>query len=211
MKVWIIAKTHQGGVACVHGLTEENQNVRLLQPNESYPFAHTKFDVGQTWDLTFSPSSRRIPPHSENVVVKQWKQLGSEPDLRTVLLERVRPWQGGPDQLFDGFLKTVMHTDNAFISERDAFPHKSMGYWLPDAPLIKWDRSQGRFGYRYCTPAKELVIDYTGFTQPISKIPAGTLVHVALHPWWTPSNDLAVDKNSRVEKRCYLYVAGWYL
>jgi hypothetical protein len=83
----------------------------------------------RVFDLTLSPAPWCLPPHEENVVVTSWKQLGSEPDLRTVLLERVQPWQGGPDQLFDGFLKTVMLTSNAFISEREAFPHKSMGYW----------------------------------------------------------------------------------
>jgi hypothetical protein len=31
----------------------------------------------------------------------------------------------------------VLNTTNAFISERDAFPHRSMGYWLPDASLTK--------------------------------------------------------------------------
>jgi hypothetical protein len=31
MKVWIVARSHYQGSAYVHGLTEENQNIRLLQ------------------------------------------------------------------------------------------------------------------------------------------------------------------------------------
>jgi hypothetical protein len=211
MKTWIVAKTHYGGSACVHGFTEENQHVRLLQPNGAYPSAHTRFEVGQIWDLELAPSPRRVLPHIEDVIVRKWKQIGSEPNLREVLLEHVKPWQGGPDQLFEGFLRSVMNTNNAFISERDAFPHVSMGYWLPDAPLIKWYDTEDRLCYRYYTPARELITNYTGFIQPIFKVPAQTLVHVALRPWWTPSNKLAPNKDSIVERRCYLYIAGWYL
>ena len=164
MKSWIVAKTHFRGFACVHGLTEENRHIRLLQPNGAYPSTHTRFEVGQIWDLELAPSSRLVSPQIENVIVTRWKQLGSEPALREVLLERVNPWRGGPDQLFGGYLRSVMNTNNAFISERDAFSPGSIGYWLPDAPLIKWSGTEDRFCYRYFTPDRELITDYTGFT-----------------------------------------------
>jgi hypothetical protein len=211
MKVWIVAKTHYRGAACVHGLTEDNQYVRLLRANGAYPSARTRFEVSQVWDLSFAPSLHRVPPHIEDVLVTGWKQLGPESNLRAALLERVHPWQGGPDHLFDGFLRSVMHTTNAFISERDAVPHKSMGYWLPDAPLTKWHDDEGRLCYRYYTTERELITEYTGYARPIFQIPAQTLVHVALHPWWTPANRWAPTEDSRVERRCYLYIAGWYL
>jgi putative nucleic acid modification protein with dual OB domain len=211
MKVWIVAKTHYKGTACVHALTEANEPIRLLQANGTYPSARTRFEAGQAWDLTVAPSPNRIPPHLEDVIVTGWKQLEPEPDLRAVLLERVQPWRGGPDQLFEGLLRTVMHTTNAFISERDAFPHKSMDYWLPDAPLVAWHDAQGRLCYRYYTPERELITDYTGYARPIFSIPAQTLVHVALHRWWTPANRWAPGESSRVERRCYLYIAAWYL
>ena len=211
MKVWIVAKAHWRGAACVHGLTEDNQNIRLLRSDGLYPSARTNFEIGQVWDLTFSPSPHRIPPHMEDVIVTGWKQLEPEPNLHAVLLERVTTWRGGPDQLFEGYLRSIMHTTNAFISERDAFPHKSMGYWLPDAPLVAWHDDEDRLFYRYYTPARELIINYTGYARPIFTIPAQTLIHVALHPWWTPANAWAPNKDSRVERRCYLYIASWYL
>jgi hypothetical protein len=92
MKAWIVAKTHSRGSACIHGLTEENQHIRLLQPNGAYPSTHTRFDVGQIWDLELAPSPHLVPPHIENVIVIKWKYLGSEPNLREMLLERVNPW-----------------------------------------------------------------------------------------------------------------------
>jgi hypothetical protein len=173
--------------------------------------ACTKFDIGQTWALTFYPLSRQSPPHIEDVIVTQWKQLDPEPNLREILLEQVTPWQGGPNQLFGGYLKSIMNTDNTFISERDAFPYVSMGYWLPDAPLIKWHDDNNRLCYRYYGSVGELKIDYTGFAKPVFKVVEQTLVHVALHPWWSPSNTLAQNKDSMVERRCYLYIAGWYM
>jgi hypothetical protein len=39
MKVWIVAKTHSKGPACVHSLTEGNQHIRLSQPNGTYPMS----------------------------------------------------------------------------------------------------------------------------------------------------------------------------
>ena len=211
MKIWIVAKTHHRGSACVHGLTEDHHHIRLLRTNGTYPSARTAFEVGQVWDLTFSSSPHRVPPHMEDVLVTGWKQLEPEPDLRKVLLERVTPWRGGPDQLFDGYLRSVMHTTNAFISEHDAFPHTSMGYWLSDAPLTRWHDAEDRLCYRYYTPAREVIIDYTGYARPIFQILAQTLIHVALHPWWAPENRWAPNEESRVERRCYLYIAGWYL
>lgn len=210
MKVWIVAKTKAKGSTCVHGLTEENHNIRLLQHNGSYPSAHTTFAVGQVWDLTFHPSPSRTTPHMEDVLVTRWHQLDPEPNLRASLLGRITPWRGSPDQLFAGKLRSVMNTHNVFLSERDTFPPVSMGYWLPDAPLITWHGPQERLCYRYCTPKQEVVTDYLGFDQPLFEIPAHTLVHVALYRWWTPSNDLAVKESSHVERRCYLSIAGWY-
>src|SRR6266576_3395388 len=117
MKVWIVAKTKAKGSTCVHGLTEENHNVRLLQHNGRYPSTHTTFAVGQVWDLTFHPSPSRTTPHMEDVLVTVWHQLDPEPNLRASLLGRITPWRGSPDQLFAGKLRSVMNTHNVFLSE----------------------------------------------------------------------------------------------
>jgi hypothetical protein len=222
MKVWIVAKIRHQEAACIHGLTEEKQNIRLLQPNGTYPSSRTKFEVGQIWDLVFTPLSRRIPLHLEDVIVKGWKYLGDESNLQAMLLEKVDTWRGGPLQLFEGYLKggdedIRWKTNTPFISERDTLPSPvSIGYWLPDVPLIKWHDAEDRLCYRYYNPAgryfeRELLIDYRGFTHPIFKIPAQALVHVALHSWWVPSNDWYKDEESKVKRRAYLYLAGWYI
>ena len=109
MKVWIVARSHHQGSAHIHGLTEENLHIRLLQPNGAFPSARTSaFAPGQTWDLTFAPAHRSFP-NSEDVLVTKWKQLDPEPHLLACLSERVIPWRGGPDQLFAGQVEDRAH------------------------------------------------------------------------------------------------------
>lgn len=216
MKVWIVSKIYKKGYAWVHGLTEENQNVRLLRAEGSYPSQQSKFQKGQIWDLTFHKSSHIEPPHIEDVIVTNWKYLGEEAHLRDVLMERVTPWKGDIDELFNGFLKSIMYDDKPFISDRTKFPHISMGFWPADAPLIKWHIQRSIFDpeklvYRYYTPEATRYIEYKGFATPTFKISEQTLVHVFLSDWWTPANLLAPSKDSMVERRCYLQISDWYL
>ncbi len=217
MNVWIVSKIRGSRYAWVHGLTEENQSIRLLRPDGSYPLEQTKFDVGQIWDLTFHKSYQTIPPHVEDVIVTGWKFIGQEGNLRDVLMQRTTPWKGGVDQLFNGYLRHIMYENHAFISERTNFPHISIGYWLLDAPLIKWhesdflDDTHEYLCYRYYTVEKEFIIDYVGFAKPIFKIPEQTLIHVLLNKWWIPSSAFAPSDDSKVEKRCYLQISDWYL
>jgi hypothetical protein len=53
--------------------------------------------------------------------------------------------------------------------------------------------------------AYEWLIEYAGFAPPLTAIPARTLVHLALFPWWLPSNAYTSTADSRVPKRAYLY------
>ncbi|QBD79845.1 hypothetical protein EPA93_29250 [Ktedonosporobacter rubrisoli] len=212
VKVWIVAKSRPPAAIVVHGLSEDGQHIRLRQPDGSYLSAHTSFAVGQIWDLTFHPAPRRVAPHVEDVIVTRWQQLEPEPDLLSHLLARVKPWEGGPDKLFAGHLRSEMNKNKPFISERDPIAPISMGYWRPDVSLIKWHDADRRVCYRYYTPDKELLIHYSDLSNsPISMLPAHTLVHVAFSPWWTPGNKYAWDKSSQVERRCYLSIAGYYL
>jgi len=211
LKTWIVAKKHFYELASVYALTEEGQHIHLLQPNGSHLSVNTKFDVGQIWDLTFRPAPRLIPPHVEDVIVTQQKFLDQETQLHSLLLQRASVKKGGPDQLFQGCLKTVIGDNKPFIDQNTRFPHISMDYWLPDAPLIKWPDEEGRIYYRYYVSGKEAIIQYTGLAKPTFKIPEQTLVHVSLGTWWKPSNLLAVRETSKVPERCYLQISGWYM
>jgi len=90
MKVWIVAKNKSKESTCVHGLTEENQNIRLLQRNGSYPSTHTKFAVGQVWDLTFHPAPSRTTPRIEDIIMTGWHQIDPETNLPAHMLPVTR-------------------------------------------------------------------------------------------------------------------------
>jgi len=205
-RVLIVAKTHLGNDACVGGLAlDTNRNVRLLRPGGLHQPENTPFEVGQIWEVDFRPVSRVTPPHIEDVIVTEEQYIGQQPNLRDFLLERVQPWHGGPEKLFDGML--VLEGLSGYISRRKGIPTCSVGFWLPDSSLIMtlknnkpsyqiMDGNGSRFG-------RSFAIKYVGFAPPKYRIPAGSLLRVSLARWWVQS-----EVN---EERCYLQLSGWYL
>ena len=209
-RVLIVAKTRMGSAAaCVGGLTRDtNKSIRLLRPGGSNQPINTNFDVGQVWDLDFHQPSEVTLPHVEDVIVTNERYIGQSPNLRSTLMQRVQPWQGGPKELFDGLL--VFDNRSSYISRAGGIPKCSTGYWLPNDQLtlnysnnkpyyqIKHVIAVGNSHYR-----ATLWISYVGFANPIQLIPVDTLVRVSLARWWTPPG--------APEERCYLQLSGWYL
>ncbi len=205
-RVLIVAKTHMNNAACVSGLTiETNKGIRLLRSNGFNQQIDTKFEVGQVWELDFHPASKIISPHIEDVIVTRERFIGQYTNLVSLLMERVQPWQGEPDQLFDGLL--IVDRTSAYISKSRGIPNCSTGYWLPNSPLNltqKNEKSYYQIMYETHNPYQgTLSIRYVGFTAPIQHIPAHTLIRVSLARWWMPTG---VD-----DERCYLQLSGWYV
>ena len=208
-RVLIVARTRMSNDACVGGLAlDSNRNVRLLRPGGLHQPENTSFDVGQVWELDFHQPSRITPPHVEDVIVTKEHYIGKQPDLRNFLMQRVQTWQGGPDKLFDGLL--VLESASGYICRRKGIPNCSVGYWLPDNSLtmtyknnkpsyqMEYRNEESRSHYR-----RAFSIKYVGFSDPIYRIPVGSLVRVSLARWWVQSE---AD-----EERCYLQLSGWYL
>lgn len=205
-RVLIVAKTRMSNAACVSGLTRDtNRSIRLLRPDRSNQPTNTSFDVGQVWELEFHQSPHIIPPHIEDVIVTRERYIGPQANLRTILMQRIRPWQGEPDQLFDSLL--VIDNTRGYISRSAGIPKNSTGYWLPNRQLTLTHRN-GKPYYQikydiYNQYQETLLIPYVGFADPIQQIPLNTLIRVSLARWWIPSG---VN-----EERCYLQLSGWYL
>src|SRR5437899_10679778 len=76
MKVLIVAKTRRGAGACVGGITESGQSVRLIahdtQQNEH---AGLEYEVGEVWEIDSAPDPQIIPPHVENIIVQPANRL----------------------------------------------------------------------------------------------------------------------------------------
>ena len=208
-RVLIVAKTRMGSFACVGGLTcDTNKSIRLLRPDGSNQPADTPFDVGQVWALEFHQPSKVTSPHVEDVLVTKKKFVGQQSNLRNILLQRVQPWRGGPEQLFDGLF--VIENTRCYICRSRGIPNCSTGYWLANAPISlnsnykkQYYELKHEFSARNRSYQVTLSIPYVGFAAPIPIISADTLIRVSLARWWQ-----SIEMS---EERCYLQLSGWYL
>lgn len=140
MRVLIVAKTRMNGTACVGGFAlKYNRNVRLLQPNGANQPQDTPYEVGDIWELNAWPKHDVVAPHVEDVIVDSGWRVGHQDNIRSYLLARVRPWQGGPDQLFDGLLRFTQN-GSGYICRRHTLPKGSVGFWLPSCDLRRSDQ-----------------------------------------------------------------------
>lgn len=193
MNVLIVSKTHYSNEACVGGLTEGGESVRLKREDGSFPNLN-QYEIGQIWDMDFIPHPEPLP-HVETVHVTRQNYLGVQPGLRQLLLESVACPHGSVDVLYDGRLGRT-GSGSHYVSSRLGVPQYSTGFWLPDRDLTFRD---GYYHYSYSSRLK-----YAGVAAPVPAIPAGTLVRVSLARWWSPNED-------EIEQRCYLQLSGWYV
>lgn len=199
-RVLIVAKTRMKSGICVSGLVRSsNKGVRLVPQNRQNQPSDSVFEMGQVWDIEYQEVTDVEPPHTEDVIVLHQHYVGNVSNLRGTLIQRVKPWQGGPESLFDGMLTLDEH--KAYILRSGLLPNYSTGYWIPDRPLVmKCVNNKVRYSVNYSNNTSTLSIPFVGLVSPINQISPGTLVRVSLARWLPPYND-----------RCYLQVSGWYL
>ena len=201
MKVLIVAKTHMAGAFCIGGLARDtNQNIRLLQADGLQQPVDTPYEVGQVWEIEFTPSDHIRPPHLEDVLVSQHVHLGKVSNIKGTLLDRVPVWRGEVKNIFEGLIQ-LTEARSGYISAKTGVPTQSVGFWLIDRTLTETEYRQK---VRYYTADYSLKIPYVGVAEPVDQLQAGTLLRVSLSRWWAP-----YDKTN-IEERCYLQLSGWY-
>jgi len=76
VKVLIVAKTRRGVGACVGGITAEGRSVRLIAHDAAQnERAGLEFEIGEVWEIDTDKDPDVIPPHIENVIVRQARRL----------------------------------------------------------------------------------------------------------------------------------------
>ena len=204
MKVVIVAKTRMGRGACIGALTFDGRSLRLIavdhETNEQF---NQDYQVGDVWEIDAIEDNEIIPPHIENVIVLQKQYLAPITGIVDLIEAKMPPVYGGVDHLFDG-LSQAQNAGARFIARQRGLPEFSTMFWRPDKTLIR-DEDQKRIRYRY--PGKDggSTLTFVGFQEPLSEIPAGTLVRVSLAHWWRPK------EKPEAELRCYLQISGWFL
>lgn len=208
MKVLIVSKTHMKTGVCVGGITPEGRFVRLLdsfghnQPNDC------PFKIKELYEITFKEKQSLIPPHTEDILVENFKFLGRLKDhirmIDYITSIKANICKGNIDNLFDKSLNFTTN-GNGYINSSKV-PQQSVSFWIADKDLIKYIDSDENVRYKYQPDdpwSPEIQIKYVGL-QPIEDtIPKGTLLRVSLARWWAPDN-------IEIEKRCYLQLSGWY-
>jgi hypothetical protein len=187
----------------VGGLTlERGRPVRLLRSDGGNCDPDAPYRVGEVWDVEYEVPADLLAPHLEDVAVFDAVRCGEIPELGQFLRERVQPWEGPPERLFDGLLQPT-DTASGYVSVPTGVPSRSVGFWLPDQPLAL-ARDEGGPRYRYPGPHGVRVLSYVGFDPPEEVLPAGTLLRVSL-TWWRKNPEAPGQ-----DARCYLQLSGWY-
>lgn len=202
MEVLILSKTHFGNNVCVGGMVlNNNQYVRLLNPGGWYQFADTELDIGDIWNISFTPSNPLIEPHNEDVIINSKSYVRTIDNITNFIQGRgLLIWRGSINNIFEGTLRWASSGAGFLSRNVPNYPSHSIGFWLSDKPL-----SYENEHYFYPT-GNDFIrrkLKYKGIPAPIDTIPANTLLRVSLAKWWKPAD-------SDIEERCYLQLSGWY-
>ena len=204
MKVLIVAKTRMGGGACIGGITQDGESVRLIAADiDAHDGAGLEYEVGDVWEVEAKPAPDIIPPHVENVIVHRKRRLPSFRDPIAIIEQFMPPKVGGPEVLYEGLTQSTPN-GSLYIAQSGGLPPYSTAFWCADQPLVL-DTAGKRVRYRYSSEHGGRTLTFVGFQEPLQTIPEGTLLRVSLaHPW-------RPEDGSITEYRCYVQLSGWFL
>ena len=202
--VLILSKTQMNNnQVCVGGLTLKGRYVRLLDEDGHNQPESTDLAPKQAWEIEFTERPNNVPPHVEDIIVKNRIRKDGLKDgvtIKDFIEKRKIPiWRGHPDNLFDKLIQWTS-SGSGFIDEEGGVPEHSVGFWISDRDLKKKDYK----GVRYQYPSSNgwRSIKYKGLEKPVEIIPAGTLIRVSLARW----KSFEEDETSK----CWLQLSGWY-
>jgi hypothetical protein len=190
-RVLIVSRTRMNkGRVCVggHDLDRDFRSVRLLTPSGMNMPEEKPLVIGEIWELDYTDHDDLDPPHVEDVLVTGGKRVDVIPrgELAAYLAERVTPWNGSPEVLFDG---TVAATPSGrvYVPDDGPLPTHSTGYWTPDHEVAK-RISFEKVRYLYMGPSTMDEFTWAGVEDPPDRIEAGSLIRMSLARWYSPSS-----------------------
>ena len=195
-----------GGGACIGAITETGESVRLIPFNaDPHDGANREYEIGDIWEITAEPDTSLIPPHNENIIVREKQRLRSTKDMKDLVsaIELLMPPKTGhPRVLYEGLLKTTS-SGSLYVPAEGDMPPYSTTFWRTDQPLTR-DTAARRIRYRYPTENGGCTLTFVGFQEPFEIIPAGTLLRVSLAHRWRPKDQ------PDAEERHYAQISGWF-
>lgn len=203
-EVLVVSRTQMGGGnVCIGGYdTIQSRNVRLLTSNGGNQPGSSLFQIGQLWDISYTPKAYLSDPHSEDVLVHTASQVRAltTSDTERYIRDNCEIETGLLGDLFDGAILSQPR-GASYISSDDT-PGYSVCFWEASTNLnhaMSFNKSK----YRYVDRARDTHLAYVGVAPAIPMIPRGKIVRLSLARWWAPAD-------SDEEKKCYLQLSGWF-
>jgi hypothetical protein len=201
MEVLILSKTQYGNTqVCVGGICLINkQFIRLLNQGGYYQPADTKFNIGDIWDISFTPVTSKREPHNEDVTIHTYEFKRKIYPLETFIKNMGVPiWQNNIINIFERKILWQKNGKGYFSENIINYPSHSVGFWVSDVDL---NYSNGFYIYENNGIRSQIV--YKGNQTLLQVIPKGKLIRLSLAKWWKPAD-------TDIEERCYLQLSGWY-
>ncbi|MBB6053900.1 dual OB domain-containing protein [Armatimonas rosea] len=203
MEVVITGKTKMQGGLCIGGLRLSDWSAIRLLPSDgsrSWP-TDSPMKVGEVWNVEGAPNAVLTPPHTEDfrLTVAPSKVRDYGASLKNDIVANVAVAQGNFAALYQGHLLPIL--SGSICVRRPNVPSFSTQFWI-----ATWDinlRLNGKAYYVVSWQDKTYKMPYVGVEQPVTVIPAGSLIRVSLARWFTPP--------SHTEEACYLQLSGWWL
>jgi hypothetical protein len=194
-EVLIVGKTRKKLSACIGGvLLADSRAVRIHKANGSDLPLDTQVDVGQVWNITFEDQKHCRPPHTENINVKSAKFVRNQANLKDTLSQslQIPITEGSPFKLYEGLVLSTGNSSGALYIGPTQVPGYSTTFWRLDANLVYAGKHYTYGHYK---------LAWVGFVDPISVVPAGTLVRISLATYYQPTY---------APPGYYLQLSGWF-
>jgi len=200
MEVLIVSKTHMRNNACVGGLAlSDNSYVRLLSIGGRNQPEDTEYEVGQVWDLDFSPRNLIQKPHVEDVVVRNGRFVrGIRNITRLIRGRNLIDWNGSIDNAFDGLLHWT-NAGSGYIDTQGQLPGQSVGFWTSNRDLTRYE-FMDNVRYRYPTKNGYKTLKFVGYRDTEATILAGAIIRLSLTRSFTTNGTTGY----------WLQLSGWY-
>ena len=200
--ILIVSKTRMKNGVCVGGIDESTGELIRLHNARGGNLTHdAPYEIGDRWEINVERAwNVRTIPHIEDkqtVPIRKINNVGIkgiESFIRSHHMGN-RLIQGSLRDTFEGCL--LFFRNKNFIN-RNKIPSFSTQFWITDKDLVYCNLLKPHY-YSY----GDIKIKFVGFQNPITIIPAGTLIRLSLANWW--------NGDGSGEDRCYLQLSGWYL
>ncbi len=201
MNVVIVGRTRMQSGLCIGGMTTDYRSVRVLPPQGHAHPEDAPYQVGDIWELDLHPIPHVQGPHVEDMVLRApGRRIDRLEDVGEWVMRGVQPWRGPAAIIFDGTIRASA-AGRAHVGS-DAVPTSSVGFWMPDRPLVLSEGDRLRYTYTDHEGGRWR-FTYAGTAPALRIIPAWMLVRVSLARWWAPAD-------GSIPAACYAQVSGWF-